>query len=334
MTSLKFDVASFKPPTPGVPATITVPATPELVVPTLNTAPAVANTSLIAPVSAALIGKTRLAIIDGDVLAYNAFRPRWHTKRKRGHDGKAIQIYDENGVRIPIEYSAKENAMYFLESWENFKADVKALLDTVYCTDYVLAVANAQAPTTRYSLFPEYKANRSSSQPELKPLVADMRRMIVTDGYGIYADNCETDDFISIWAHECMSVNRDYVICSIDKDLLCLPGKHYRIHKKEYTNVDPETGMRFYYQQIISGDPTDNIAGVPGLGPIKSERIIAGCADEAAMQEAVVDAYLSAFGDDWEKQLHLNGTMIYLKKTHDDNFTFDHWPVVQELRNG
>ena len=53
----------------------------------------------------------------------------------------------------------------------------------------------------------------------------------------------------------------------------CIPGKHWLMHKKEMIVVSEEDAMRHYYQQLLKGDPTDNIPGVPRVGEVKAAKI-------------------------------------------------------------
>lgn len=64
------------------------------------------------------------------------------------------------------------------------------------------------------------------------------------------------------------------VICSIDKDLLQIEGWHYNFVKDEWAFVDKEEAERFLWKQVLVGDSTDNIPGIPGIGDKKAEKIL------------------------------------------------------------
>jgi 5'-3' exonuclease len=104
------------------------------------------------------------------------------------------------------------------------------------------------------------------------------------------------------------------------------------MHKNSFVEISTEDAMRHYYQQLLKGDPTDNIPGVPRIGDVKAARILSECKIESEFQEKVVEQYLIAYGEDkWKDYLLSNAKMIHLQKHKDDYFSFSSWPIVQEL---
>ena len=49
-----------------------------------------------------------IAIIDGDVLCYQACKPRWEKKAKI-QDGVSFIQLDDEGKRIPLEWTKEED---------------------------------------------------------------------------------------------------------------------------------------------------------------------------------------------------------------------------------
>jgi 5'-3' exonuclease len=270
-----------------------------------------------------------LAIIDGDVLAYQSCRSR------HNRDNSPIQL-DSNGQKIPIKYTAAEDAKYLRECWDSFKRELNKLIEKLYCSDYIMAVKGHGC--YRKLLYPDYKANRhdkpqSTPQNEFVPV---LRKLAIHEGYAIPANDCEADDLIRIWAEEARRAGQDHIICSIDKDLRCIPGRHYVMHydseKQKILSISEDEARRHYYQQLLKGDPTDNIPGVPRVGPVKAEQMITACSTEQEMQETVVEQYLIAYGpDDWYSHFLINAKLIHLQTTHFDYFDCSHWPIIQEL---
>lgn len=134
----------------------------------------------------------------------------------------------------------------------------------------------------------EYKGNRK--QPKPKHLQA-LRDHLVKMGC-VVVEGQEADDAIGIAAYA--SDPDDYTIVSIDKDLLMLRGKHYNFVKKEFTYVTEAEGIKAFYTQVLTGDRTDNIQGIPGVGPAKAAKALKGIEDEASLYEAVKAAYEDA----------------------------------------
>lgn len=272
-----------------------------------------------------------LAIIDGDVLAYQACRPRWE-KKADIREGVAHIPLDEDGKRVPLEFDQEEDREYLEESWSNFKRDLQVLLESIYCKDFLMAVKGED--NFRNLIFPEYKMNRHKDPNKQNLFVPTIRKLAVMEDLAVESHGREADDLMSIWAHEAMKAGQDYIICSIDKDLKCIPGAHYfmrRNHEKVFHMTEIES-LRFQYEQFLKGDSTDNILGVPRVGEIKARRILAPYYTEEEFQECVVEQYMLAYEDEWEVQLIINGRLIYLQKHWHDYFSINNWPVVKALK--
>jgi len=267
-----------------------------------------------------------LAIIDGDILAYAACKPRWQDKAENGF--VTIEL-DEDGNRKPFEFTKKEDQMYLQQCWGNLKKELDKLLDRVFCTEYIMAVKGEN--NFRDKVYHDYKANRKNNPNNHNVFVPSMRKLMVKEDYAIEATGREADDLVRIWAEESRMSGRDFIVCSIDKDLKCIPGKHYLMHKDEVLDISEEYAMRFYYEQLLKGDPTDNIPGVPRVGDVKAKKLLADFNTEQEFQEVVLNAYIAAYGDDWHHMLLVNGKMIHIQRDVGDYFCFDEWPLAQEL---
>jgi hypothetical protein len=324
-----------------------------------------------------------LAIIDGDVLAYQACKSRYgrdpyqkvgdpgFTRLEQAEDGyyqnkdavndayygatgstydpqppkvdygasETVIRLDADGRRELPEFTKAEDELYMRQCWENFQKDLQALLDKLYVKDYLMAVKGEGC--FRKMLYPDYKMNRhGSSAPQryLNNFVPSIRQLAVAEGIAVAANMREADDLMRTWAEEARAAGVPYIICSIDKDLRCIPGKHYVMHydekKKGILNIDEDTARRFYYEQLLKGDPTDNIPGVPRVGEVKAAKLISACTTEQEMQECVVEAYFEIYGeDDWYSHFLINAKLIHLQLHANDYFNCDHWPIIQELRN-
>jgi 5'-3' exonuclease len=265
-----------------------------------------------------------LAIIDGDVLAYVACKNRYQTTIK---DFVNVNSFTEE--KIPV-INDKE---YLMQCWDNFQKHLSSLLEACFATHYVMAV---KSPVNyRDTIYPHYKANRKNKDPSKLQDAAIaapiLRELAVAEDLAIVAHNREADDFIRIWAEEARAAKQNYIIATTDKDLNCIPGNHFNIKKNLLYEVTELEATRFFYQQLMSGDPIDNVPGLPGIGPVKAERYLYNIHTEAEMQEIVVEMYMSAFEKDWYNMLLSNGKMIYIQKHFDDYFKISDWPVVQGI---
>ncbi|RLA26276.1 MAG: hypothetical protein DRQ62_00135 [Gammaproteobacteria bacterium] len=275
-----------------------------------------------------------LAIIDGDILAHNACRPRWRDKAKIVNGVNYVSL-DDDGNKQELEFDKEEDTQYLLDSWENFKDDLDKMLDRLYIDKYIMAV---KSPTNfRDDMYPDYKMNRRKQQMR-KPrkqnmFVPSIRKLAVTQGYAVYAHDREADDYVRIWAEEARRVGEDFIVCSVDKDLQCIPGKHWLMHHEKILNITEDGARTHYYQQLLKGDPTDNIPGLPGIGPVAARDLVWDCRNDGDFQEVVVECYVAQYEGEWKQWLLSNGKMIHIQRDMDDYFTLEDWPFAKEIES-
>jgi len=68
-----------------------------------------------------------------------------------------------------------------------------------------------------------------------------------------------------------------------------VPGWHYNFVKQEKKYVTPEEGLRFFYKQILMGDSADNIKGMPRVGVVRSEKMLAPLNTEQQFYQCCVE---------------------------------------------
>lgn len=166
----------------------------------------------------------------------------------------------------------------------------------------------------RYEIYPDYKANRKQPKPKHLKACEDY---LVSEWGATYTEGYEADDALGI--AQCESYNKDEtkikldtIICSIDKDLLQIPGRHYNFVKKEFTEISPARGLREFYTSVLVGDAADNIKGAAGIGKKKAPLILDGCTTESEMFEACLNHYPS------EDELLLNGQLLWIWRKEND----------------
>ena len=160
----------------------------------------------------------------------------------------------------------------------------------------------------RREIAPSYKANRPDSRPAHWQAV---REFLVTQHKAIVCNGYEADDEMGVQQDK---VGGTTVICSIDKDLKQIPGRHYNFVKKETASVEPDEGLKFLYLQSLIGDRSDNIIGVAGLGPVKAARALEGLYTE----EEWYDKCRELYNDD--ERFHLNMQLLYIWQQPSDSW--------------
>lgn len=142
----------------------------------------------------------------------------------------------------------------------------------------------------RYKVYPEYKSHRPELEEKLKKRLNYAHTHMVEKYDAVQADGMEADDLCSIWCWECINKGESFVLAHIDKDLNQIPGPHYNYNKKEHYHMEPEDAYRSLMMQWLTGDTSDGIPGIKGVGPKKAEKILAGVKTED-MEKVVRKAY-------------------------------------------
>jgi len=149
---------------------------------------------------------------------------------------------------------------------------------------HVVMLFDARGPTFRHETYADYKANRPPMPEALAVQQPYIRRL--TEAFRIpqlEVSGYEADDLIGTLARQAEARGFDVVMVTGDKDLLQLVTERATIWDpmKEKTN-DIETIRKDFGltpSQLIdvmglSGDSTDNIPGVPGIGPKTAAELI------------------------------------------------------------
>ncbi|MEM8795486.1 MAG: DNA polymerase I [Pseudomonadota bacterium] len=130
--------------------------------------------------------------------------------------------------------------------------------------------------TFRNEIYPEYKANRDAPPEDLRPQFALIRQ--ATRAFNLPCleqEGFEADDLIATYAKIAGSNGSKVTIVSSDKDLMQLVTHNVGMYDqmKDKQIAIPEVFEKFGVGpekmidlQALSGDSTDNIPGVPGIG--------------------------------------------------------------------
>jgi DNA polymerase-1 len=168
----------------------------------------------------------------------------------------------------------------------------------------------------RYEVDAAYKGNRKDTiEPEVKDRIDDLYEYCKE--FSIQSDGGEADDYCGIAAELALQDNKRYIVCHIDKDLDCIPGWHYNFRKDTLYYVEPEDGYRFLMMQILTGDATDNIQGLRGVGPKTAEKLINGVPNNL-LWSRVIDIWKEKCGDNWEPFFLKCANCIYIRETDED----------------
>lgn len=86
------------------------------------------------------------------------------------------------------------------------------------------------------------------------------------------------------------------VLCSVDKDLMQVPGRLYNPHVPEQgvIDIDSVEAEAYFYAQVMAGDASDGYKGVRGVGTTTALRMTQPLNDGSSMWGVVLEAYEKA----------------------------------------
>jgi 5'-3' exonuclease len=252
------------------------------------------------------------ALIDGDIVVYRSAFAAEHTY---------YLLYDTSRGEGPVDWplierfnSAKEYKDYIAEhGLTDFaiskEREVEPVENVLYSIKHTLKRLKTECKADSMRIFlssgecfrhkkatlAKYKGNRDNTP---RPVHYQAARDYLVDVHG--AEVCtsiEADDALA------MNQTKDTVICSIDKDLLQIEGKHYNWVREEKTLVKPRAALCRLWEQVLTGDGTDNIPGIKGLGPARAKKLIAECKGMMEMRKLCIEKWAEALAKEDGVQL-------------------------------
>jgi DNA polymerase-1 len=189
-----------------------------------------------------------ILLIDADILLYKfAFRNEEHFD---WNDGVTSTVVDAGQAYLDAD------------------AFIDSLVEKLNAEGFFLCFSHPQ--NFRYAVLPTYKHNRAKlEKPELYDALKDY--LMASKPYKM-KQMLEADDVMGILG----SMHPDkYIICSLDKDMMCIPGMHFNWNKMENPTIVREAYANYFHAyQTLIGDSTDGYTGCPKIGPKKAEKLL------------------------------------------------------------
>ena len=197
----------------------------------------------------------RLFLIDGSSYIYRAYYAIRHLSNSQGMATNAI--YGFTNMLLKVMRDQKP--------------------------DRLAVVFDSKGPTFRKEIYPEYKANRAAMPEDLVPQIPYIKKIVAALNLpGLEMPGFEADDIIATLAKRFAARGMEVTVVTGDKDLMQIVDD--RIHlldtMKDKVYGPAEVAERFggadkvVEVQALSGDSSDNIPGVPGIGEKTAKMLI------------------------------------------------------------
>jgi DNA polymerase-1 len=193
----------------------------------------------------------RTALIDADILAYQA--------------ASVSEKATDWGDGLWTLHAFEEEAALA------FETSLSRVLEKVEATNFFLAFSDSS--NWRKEVLPTYKGNRAENR---KPMLLKWIKQYAQKYDCITIPTLEGDDVMGIWATGGSKQGpvREFIICTTDKDLKTIPGKHYNFGRDEFFEISEHQADYYHMMQSLTGDATDGYSGLPGCGPKTAEKIL------------------------------------------------------------
>ncbi len=142
---------------------------------------------------------------------------------------------------------------------------------------HVAVVFDAPGPTFRDELFAAYKANRPPMPDDMRAQIEPLLAVIKALGLRLIRESgVEADDVIATLASRAVADGYEVEIATGDKDMAQLVGPHVTLvdtmrgTRLDRAGVEAKFGVppeRIVDLLALMGDTSDNIPGIPGVGP-------------------------------------------------------------------
>ncbi|MBI4312206.1 MAG: DNA polymerase I, partial [Chloroflexi bacterium] len=199
-------------------------------------------------------------------------------------DGHAMVHRAYHAIQQPMTVRATGEEVRGIYGFMN--TFLRALQD--WKPTHVAIAFDMRGPTFRHLEFEAYKAQRPEAAPELQAQFPPVRRLVEAFCIPIYEqEGFEADDVLGTLCRQAEQAQLETVILTGDTDTLQLVtpwvrvALHYSIQERK---VYDEAAVRERYGGLgpvsqpdikaMTGDASDNIPGVPGIGPKTAIKLI------------------------------------------------------------
>ena len=146
-----------------------------------------------------------------------------------------------------------------------------------YQPEYMAVVFDAKGKTFRHELYADYKGTRPTMPDDLRNQIKPLHELVRAMGFPLISEaGVEADDVIGTLALQASQQGRELLVSTGDKDMAQLVSPHVTLINTMSNTLLDEAGVeekfgvkpeQFIDYLTLVGDTSDNIPGVPKVGP-------------------------------------------------------------------
>jgi len=177
-----------------------------------------------------------------------------------------------------------------------------------------------------------YKHNRKGGG---KPIIFyALKEYLQQEPYSFIAlQGLEADDAVGIYAQ--IAKDKGYIptVCSPDKDvLLQIPGRHYNYQKAKFIKTSKSDADKFLWQQTMTGDSTDGVPGIKGVGPKTAEKLLEKSNSSLMSAQIAMTEYINKYGArEGITRFAETFNLVYILRSEDEGTRITALPDISTL---
>jgi len=229
---------------------------------------------------------------------------------------KRLTVIDLDSIVYVIAYRHKdeEGVMAAIIVQDEVKETIDTIVSKTEAEAYAGFYQKEGHTNFRKEFYPEYKAHRPPT-PEYVKYWRPYIHEVFNSYKGVTGlEVIESDDALSIYYYKYM-LEYQMTFAHNDKDLNCIPGRHCNLKGENFKEVKVDQGDYIFKCQVLAGDSTDNIKGVPGVGKVWAAKHMD---KHVSVFKAFRAAYKKAKLPDWIRNCYLNYHLIRLLHSIDE----------------
>ena len=256
-----------------------------------------------------------MVFIDGDVLPYQigfATQKKVYLLETQGRiSGPFLSTKSKRLVNKFLERTPDliVSEFFFVEDpiqvIQTLKAHLRQIVQGSGCDTFRVVLSGDTNFRERIATILPYKGNREGSE---KPYHFNLiREWLLDKPYTIVSEDEEADDVIS------KAMIQGHIGASPDKDLDNTPGTHYNFRKGITYEVSEEDAMKNFYKQMMTGDKADNIPGIRGFGPVRTDSLFENCVYPEDYESLIFKEYEKVYEKPWEA-IEEVGRLLWMRR--------------------